>query len=79
MHRSRMAAISEGERALKHALIYLPSARMVGSIDLVMVSSFWVVLLHHIVSTGQPRGVNLLDALALEVVVADVPNVVIHW
>ena len=69
----------EGERALKHALVYLPSALMVHSIDRVMVSSFLVVLLHHVVVPGQPRRVNLLHTLALEVVVTDIPNVVIHW
>ena len=79
MHRSRVAAVCEGERALKHALVYLPSARMVHSIDRVMVSSFLVVLLDHVVVPGQPRRVNLLHTLALEVVVADIPNVVIHW
>ena len=80
MHRSRIAAVCEGERALKHALIYLPSALMVDSIDRIMVSSFLVVLLHHVVVPGQPCRMNLLHTFALEVmVVVDIPNVVIHW
>ena len=52
---------------------------MVHSIDRVMLTSFLVVLLDHVVVPGQPRRVNLLHTLALEVVVADIPNVVIHW
>ena len=79
MHWSRITALCEGERALKHALVYLPSALMVHSIDRVMLTSFLVVLLDHVVVPGQPRRVNLLHTLALEVVVADIPNVVIHW
>ena len=51
---------------------------MVHSIDRVMVSSFLVVLLDHVVVPGQPRRVNLLHTLALEVVVTDISNVVVH-